>query len=156
MNSLKSIFFLLFFCVLSQSCHYSCQTCTNDYYLSCTLCQNNVAPLSLGQLANPTAGPCIQTSSNANPLGIVLLIFCILSTIFLKSQPLIYYMLSFQTLALLGFIEVAYSSSLDTIFDAFSYFMLFTIMGKNQKTSDGILASNGMYRLSDFLVTVNF
>lgn len=148
--------FTLITCVFTQTCHYSCSTCLNSTYTTCLTCPNSGNKLSTIATYNGASyGVCgTPAYSTVNGLGVFLLLTCIGAGLFLRSQHIFYFILTFQTLGLLSLIEVAYSSSLNTILSAFQYFMIFSQMQSNHKQDDGALIARGMYRLDAFLKSV--
>ena len=93
--------------------------------------------------------------TSVNGLGVILLMMCIGSGLFLKSQHIFNFILSIQTLGLLSLMEIAYSSSITTLLDSFQYLMIFSKMQQNSKISDGVLTQRNLYRLQAFLTEVN-
>jgi hypothetical protein len=90
-----------------------------------------------------------------NGLGLVIILLSIATGLFLRSQHIFYFIMSFQVLGLASLMEVAFPSSLTTLLDSFQYLMIFSKMQQNSKTSDGVLISRNMYRLEAFLTSVN-
>jgi len=143
--------------VSAQICHYSCNTCSDDYYAHCYTCQDStLSMMQLGSTSNVSYGLCsTPIYSGANPVGILVVLIAVFSGMFLRSQHIFYFILSLQVLGLLSFVEVAYSSPLTLILDGLQYFMVFSILQYKGKTDDGILKGRGMYRLDGFIKQVD-
>lgn len=142
--------------VFTQSCHFSCSTCINSTYTTCFSCANFASKLtSIATSSGTSYGVCgTPAYSSVNGLGVFLLLTCIAAGLFLRSQHIFYFILTFQTLGLLSLIEVAYTASLNTILSGFQYLMIFSQMQNNHKQDDGALIARGMYRLNAFLTSV--
>lgn len=93
--------------------------------------------------------------TGANPLGILIVLIAVFAGMFLRSQHIFYFILSFQVLGLLSFVEVAYTYPLTLILDSLQYFMVLSFLQYKSKTSDGILKARGMYRLDGFIKQVD-
>lgn len=98
---------------LGQSCHHSCKSCSGASYTHCLSCSEASRAVSYGvtcdgndqAILNQIGGYCVDSAySKANPLGAILIILSILAAILLKSQYIFYFMLSMQTLGLVGLI----------------------------------------------------
>lgn len=159
------ILLLLIALVNSQSCHYSCATCSGTAYTQCLSCSDTSRSVQTGvkcdssdqSTLNQLGGLCGSTAySRANPLGVILILVVIVSATFLKSQHIFFFILSMQTLGLLGLVETALPSGLSLILGSFDYLMLFSIMGQNVKPQNCKLMLRSMYRLNDFLGSNNF
>jgi hypothetical protein len=135
--------------VSSLCCHYSCSTCVDQDYSGCLSCYNPANTLTtMGTSNNQAYGICGTTiETSINGFGVFLLIGCIGLGLFLRSQHVFYFILSFQVLGLLSLIEIAYPFSLNTIFTAFQYFMIFSQLQSNSKHNDGMLNTRHLYRL---------
>lgn len=156
-QSIIFITLLLTAIVSSKACHHSCNTCLDQYYTHCYTCQDRANTFTNLKFPNNTSlGMCTTPAySSANPLGVLILLFAIVSAIFLKSQHIFYFIFSFQIFGLLSLIEVAYSYPLTVILDSFQYFMIFSIMQRSSKTDDGILIGRNMYRLDTLIKQVD-
>lgn len=142
----------------AQNCHHSCTACITDTYTHCVACPSSAGKLTLVSTAvNGTQyGLCSAPAySSANGLGLFLLLAGIAAGLFLKSQHIFYFLLSFQVLGLLSLVEVAYPSPLLTILDGLQYFMVFSKMQAANKPKDSTLISRNMYRLDSFLKTAD-
>lgn len=89
--------------------------------------------------------------TSVNGVGVLLLMVCIASGLFLRSQHIFNFILSIQTLGLLSLMEIAYSSGITTLLDSFQYLMIFSKMQQSSKISDGVLTQRNLYRLQAFL-----
>ena len=149
--------------VFTQNCHHSCSTCSGTAYTQCLTCADRsvqygaVCDGSDQSILAQVGGICGSAAySRGNPLGAILLIIAVLAGVFLKSQYVFYFVLSMQTLGLVGLVETAFSAGLSTLLGAFEYFMLFSVMGQNTKPQNCKLMLRSMYRLNDFLGTTSF
>lgn len=97
----------------SINCHYSCATCTGPAYNQCLSCSDSSLSVTnsvtcdgsdqiiLGQLG----GYCGSGAySRANPLGVVIIFVAIVAGALLKSQYVFSFILSLQTIGLIGFV----------------------------------------------------
>jgi hypothetical protein len=150
---------------LTQSCHYSCATCTGSSYTQCLSCSNSNQNVQYGvnceggdqNILSQIGGFCGSPAySRGNPLGVIIIIIAIIAGSFLKSQYVFNFILSLQTIGLVGLIEVSFPFSLSLLLGSFDYFMLFSIMQQNTKPQNCKLMLRSMYRLNDFLGTTNF
>lgn len=166
---MKPFTFLLLFTTIGiiagQTCHYSCATCTGPAYTQCLSCSESGRTVQYGVTCDGSdqailtliGGFCGSSAySRANPLGVVLIFLSVLAGLFLKSQYIFYFILSMQTIGLIGLVETAFPSGLSLFLGSFDYFMLFSIMGQNTKPQNCKLMLRRMYRLNDFLGTTNF
>lgn len=120
------LFAAIFLSVFTQNCHYSCSTCSGNAYSQCLTCPDRSVQYgatcdgSDQSILAQVGGICGSTAySRGNPLGAILVIIAILSGVFLKSQYVFYFILSMQTLGLVGLVETAFSAGLSTLLGAF-------------------------------------
>ena len=104
---------LLIYSTATAACHYSCATCSGPAYTRCLSCSDANDVVQTGvtcdgtdqALLSPLGGFCgAPAYSRANPLGIVIIFVAIIAGIFLKSQYIMYFILSMQTLGLIALV----------------------------------------------------
>lgn len=137
----------------SQPCHYSCATCLTPSYTSCLTCSANI---NLQLLPSSPTGVCLSSSfSNANAVGVILLIICVIASAAFKSKIVWWYAIGIQTMGLLSFIEIDWMAGVQYILGGCSYLMLFSVMGKNALPYDVNYSSHSLFRLGDQLHSTN-
>lgn len=97
----------------ASQCHYSCSTCSSNYYTKCLKCSDASFTLNAGPkcgvkteqtILTKLGGLCgPATYSGINPIGLIL-IFAALISFFLKSSHTVFFVISFQTLGLLALV----------------------------------------------------
>ena len=114
MKPLSLILAILFiYSTANAACHYSCATCSGPAYTQCLTCSDpslvvqtgvtcdgndqNILPLIGGFCGAPAY-------SRANPLGIIIIFLAVIAGTFLKSQYIMYFILSMQTIGLIGLV----------------------------------------------------
>ncbi len=166
MNLISVLFLITLITAAStNSCHYSCATCTGPAYTQCLSCSDSSLGVSNSvtcdgndqSILGQKGGYCGSGAySRANPLGIIVILIAIVAGTFLKSQYVFSFMLSLQTIGLIGLVEAAFPYGLSILLGSCDYFMLFSIMGQNKKPQNCKLMLRNMYRLNDFLGTTSF
>jgi hypothetical protein len=114
---MKSFTLILFLALLgmtiNQACHYSCATCTGPAYTQCLSCSDSSKNAQYGvtcdgndqSILNQIGGFCGSAAySRANPLGVIIIFIAILAGTFLKSQYIFHFILSLQTIGLVGLV----------------------------------------------------
>lgn len=140
MKALVIVFLIL---ILANSCHYSCNTCTNSLYTGCLSCNSS---FQLTVLLDPSmvpsqywssfypSGTCLDTISNGtNILGVLLFIFVVTACLVIRTKESFYLLLTLQTYGLYNLVEIAWVNPINYVLQGLQYFMIFNFMNQGSK-----------------------
>jgi hypothetical protein len=101
----------LFLLAPTLQCHYSCSTCTDAFYSSCTTCPNSQALVKAEGFSSTLIGVCSNINiSNANLFGLFLLVILISSCAIFPKEEVIHFFVLMQSIGLLYLVEVLWSA----------------------------------------------
>ena len=103
---------LIAFALFQQAlqCHYSCSSCADNNYSSCTSCANQEALLKPDGYSSSLIGACADLNiSNANIFGFFLLLFMAATWIAFPSEEMIHIAILVQSLGLLYLVDILWS-----------------------------------------------
>jgi hypothetical protein len=137
-------FAVLLLLACANACHYSCQNCTGEEYVSCLSCPQGGF---VETVEDPTqmppqywssvypSGTCVETfAPAANALGVILLLVVIGVCLFFRTKESFYLLLTFQTYGLYNLVEIAWVNPIGYVLQSFQYLMVFNTIGYGYKS----------------------